>query len=255
MQVIVKSRLIGWSCCHNVEKSGLCILALLINKAIRWVNIVPLTQNMFALPNEILHNHILPTVSKDAIFVCKSWYEAQFGNLLMDERIRGDAKSFFWAARENHLKVVSLLMNRMNNCGLVKGFKLAASRCRLKVVELLLQSGKFDERDIKLLMENVIKTDNIAVFKLLVPYCKSSRSLTQACILGRKKMVKIFLTSPEIDPTYKDFEAINHAAKHRHVEIVKLLLADPRINDKLSSKQIDDIRKEVASPRSDLVLL
>ena len=60
--------------------------------------------------------------------------------------------------------------------------------------------------------------------------------LVEACKLGDMKTVTRFLETKGVNPTYKNNAALHAAVLRGHLDIVKALLQDPRVNDNVNDK-------------------
>ena len=60
--------------------------------------------------------------------------------------------------------------------------------------------------------------------------CTPKYLLGRACRMRHVDIIWILLTDPRVDPSVENNEAIHEASEYGHTEVVKLLLADPRVD-------------------------
>ena len=64
---------------------------------------------------------------------------------------------------------------------------------------------------------------------------------------GHLEIVELLLQDPRVDPSADDNYAIGWASQNGHLEIIKLLLQDPRVDPSLQSNQIPFITSQLQS--------
>ena len=85
---------------------------------------------------------------------------------------------------------------------------------------------------------------NVDVFQSLLddgcdPTVRNNYAIRWVSAFGYPNLVKLLLTIEAVDPSADNNSAIYHAFVNRHNDIVKLLLADKRVYNLLSPKEIE----------------
>lgn len=79
------------------------------------------------------------------------------------------------------------------------------------------------------LVDHALSSKHLESALLLLPHVEpNTYTLWRACREGLTEVVEQIL--PRVDPTHNDFEALAIAHAYGHNDVVKLLLADPRVN-------------------------
>ena len=68
------------------------------------------------------------------------------------------------------------------------------------------------------------------LYLFLFLFENKQKLFTQACEYNQVEVVKLLLQDPRVDPSYQNNYAIILASENGHVEVVKLLLQDPRVD-------------------------
>jgi len=101
------------------------------------------------------------------------------------------------------------------------------------------------------LLYQAIQQNNVIFIKRMLEghevdhYLKDGELLRAACYYGSDDVVKMLLADSRMQPEADDNAAIRVAATQEYWDIVKLLLADSRVRSKLTKKEIQEYEKMI----------
>jgi ankyrin repeat protein len=198
-----------------------------------------------------------PSVDNNSAFIdaAKNGRTNVIKLLLEDKRVdpcANNGKAIIEAVRFDHIDIVKLLLKdkkvemTMYTVGLFQSslannvFIDAVQYNRINIVKLLLKDGRYDpsvERNFAIRWAALYNRINIV--KLLLedrrvnsPYSKTDiyELFISAIKGGWTDIVELLLKEEILDPSESNNDAIMIAAENNNVDIVELLLSDPRIN-------------------------
>eukprot|EP01117_Protostelium_nocturnum_P007144 TRINITY_DN2561_c0_g2_i1.p1 TRINITY_DN2561_c0_g2~~TRINITY_DN2561_c0_g2_i1.p1 ORF type:complete len:355 (-),score=128.26 TRINITY_DN2561_c0_g2_i1:78-1094(-) len=114
---------------------------------------------------------------------------------------------------------------------------LAIERGKPEIVKALIESGRVDpsfnfNEPIRLssFAKNGVETMRVLLTHPRVDPTANDIPLSNPCFDGNEEMVKLLLADPRINPSSADNRALRNAIKGNHQNIVKILLAHPKIS-------------------------
>jgi len=111
--------------------------------------------------------------------------------------------------------------------------KLAISKNNFKIVQILINDWRIDQRILQNLFGDVCKHSTPEIARIFLDYPwfnPENQDFQLAAGANNLKIVRLLLTDPRIDPADDQSGALHSAAEQGFLEMVKLLLKDPRIN-------------------------
>jgi hypothetical protein len=161
--------------------------------------------------------------------------------LILDKKVdpsRDDNEALVLACRHGQLTVVERLLrdprlDLADNDVMERCLENAVTGNHLSVIRLLLKGGRVIPRAKRSLhLASVCGYVNIVELLLTVcdPRSWNSFSLTEAVLNGHLEVVKLLVSDPRIDPAVNNNLALQQAAFRGHTEIVRFLVADERVD-------------------------
>lgn len=111
-------------------------------------------------------------------------------------------------------------------------------------MKLLLDDGRVDpgfhptEEDLQIYQEAIDHGEDLDH-----PYSITNMPIRMASKYGHLEIVRLLLDDKRVDPTDRDNDAIWSAYENGHVDVVKLLLKDERVTRELGSRDIRRLKK------------
>lgn len=173
-----------------------------------------------------------------------------FGTVVRDMIAAGEVpphvahnQFFSWVFSIDHPKIVQQLLtesqldpSKWNKFPL----RLAIRQENVDSVRLLLSDSRLKVPSNRILCSS-IRCENVEVFKALLDYCDPSvndnRCIQVASRVGTLEIVQILLSDPRVDPSANMNAAIQQAAVRKEQEVFEFLLADPRVDPSVNQSQ------------------
>jgi hypothetical protein len=163
------------------------------------------------MPKDILIYHIIPPIALDWLYVSKEWSEVAFWNLTRDSRVSFTKESICQAARMGCTRIVELHLYNTN-------FKAEY------VQAALVEACTHGRHNIAALLLKDFRIDSMKTYAALV-HCSVDPNV-----------IRVLLEYPRIDPSEFGNKWLMHAVGKGWTDIIKLLLADGRVDP----RDIDD---------------
>lgn len=220
-------------------------------------------------PRDIIIHHIIRWYPRDWLYVSRDLSRVSSENILLDPRVSSkDLNSIFnLMIYKNNLKLIKkLLLYPDVDASNSDNYPIKYASRNAEIVQLLLADQRVDPTVgknylirnaaqnghisiIKLLLNDsricknivlkyVVKYNHLSIVKMILtnnffninPSMDDNILIILASQNGSVDMMKILLKDPRVDPSACENTAIIHASEKGNVEVVKLLLLDPRVN-------------------------
>jgi len=138
-------------------------------------------------------------------------------------------------ASHNKIRMLRLYLERSNYTQqeLDVALNASAPRGRVEVVKLLLENGADPTFENNNTLIRTVKRGHSKVLSLLLKDKRVDPSVNNSKVLQMSKSAAnliLLLKDGRVDPTVDDNNILLHAATRGYVEVVRLLLADPRVD-------------------------
>lgn len=148
-----------------------------------------------------------------------------------DETIRGEIV-FKYLVEYNLVEAVAHILTYVNpNCDNGFALKFSAASGYTEIVKLLLAHPEIEVHDIAL--ESASARGHLETVSYLIAdprFVNKDGALAQAAEYGFADIVRLLLTSENVNPGFGNNHAIMMAVRNNHLDVVRQLFMDPRVN-------------------------
>lgn len=268
-----------------ISKASECGLYEIVDQLIKDDRVNPAERNNQPLINAAKGNHIQvverllqdPRVDPVDQNNCALAIASRFGHvkivqrLLLDPRVDpayDDNDAILYACSEGHLEVVRILLadKRADPFYDDGPLEKACEKGHVEVVKALLNDPRFDPKLETLHFNDIFRAAskqsdalNLLLDNTGINEDYGTVLLWDASETGDLEVVKRLLAHPRIDPSFSNNEALQFALECEHSEVVDCLLSDPRVDPSslrrlgfaISGDHWDGIMRLLKDPRYD----